>query len=166
MKRVMRYYMRWTKTMKKPEEDFETLIKMYASLKRYAPKVGDSIYETFVNVEKALSIFHGRAFDQYLKNGTIRVVPYIRKTSQKKYRLFKGIIERHRMRRWQRASSHRQVIFDSLECASTVVMSSDFFNMHFENRHTAIPTNIIVSEPAVSLCDEDTTTRYRKGGDI
>ena len=109
--------------MRRPREDFGTLIQMYEALNTRSAQHNAVLKEAYVKLKQALEIYHGQKFDDYLKSGKqleMHVPKYVKITTRRTFRMFKAIIIKHKVRHWNRMSANRQVIYDSLELADNV----------------------------------------------
>ena len=106
--------------MRKPREDFGTLIQMYEALNTRTAQHNAVLKEAYVKLKQALEIYHGQKFDDYLKSGKQLEKKYVKITTRRTFRRFKAIVMRHKVRHWNKMSDKRQVIFDSLELADNV----------------------------------------------
>ena len=118
--------------MRIPNEDFGTLIQMYEVLRVKSVRHNAVIEQAFDNLCKALEIFHGQKFENYLLTATKPEPKYISKTKQRKFLQFKAIILKHKVKHWNRMSEKRQVIFDALELADNVTHYSPLTNPMYE----------------------------------
>ena len=118
--------------MRRPAEDFATLIQMYESLNTRSAQHNAVLKEAFIRLKQALEIFHGQKFYKYMATQEMPEPKYIKRTTQRRFLQFKAIIIKHKVKHWNKMSAKRQVLFDSLEVADNVTHYFTLTNPMYE----------------------------------
>lgn len=106
--------------MRKPKQDFNTLIEMLEKLSSKPLKVGGTLDKQLLYLRQVLSIYHGNKFDTYLETGKVPEFKHVKMTTQRRFRKFKKIIMRHKVKHWNKMSTKKQAFFDNLNLADNI----------------------------------------------